>query len=432
MVMILIYKRNTSILSWAAFPRKHYGLIMVSAFLHPFAKPTRTDFRTLVRGQGAVVYDNQGNQYIDGMASLWYCAVGHGRSDMAESIARQAGTLAAYSTFDPFTNEPAEQLAEKLVSIGPMTDARVFFTSSGSEAVDTAMKLARLAHVQAGHPERTLIISRQRGYHGTAYGGTSAQGIPPNRDGYGPLVGDVEQVPADDIEALATVMSQRGNTIAAILVEPLQGAGGVFPPTEGYLEGVRRLCDQHGAFLIFDEVISGFGRLGTWFAAHKYNVRPDMVTFAKAVTSGYQPLGGVFVGPAVRQPLEADPAFFLRTGFTYSGHPTACAAALTNIEILEREDLLNRSLHIGKRLSTGLQALADDGMVAAIRGDGSVWAVSHHPHNDPVVIRDRMMNLGVITRAIGADANTFCPPFVISDAQIDQIIDVLAVALKAN
>ena len=405
---------------------------MVSAFLHPFAKPTRTDFRTLVRGQGAVVYDNQGKQYIDGMASLWYCAVGHGRSDMAESIARQAGTLAAYSTFDPFTNEPAEQLAEKLVSIGPMPDARVFFTSSGSEAVDTAMKLARLAHVQAGHPERTLIISRQRGYHGTAYGGTSAQGIPPNREGYGPLVGDVEQVPADDIEALATVMSQRGDTIAAVLIEPLQGAGGVFPPTEGYLESVRRLCDQHGAFLIYDEVISGFGRLGTWFAAHKYNVRPDMVTFAKAVTSGYQPLGGVFVGPAVRQPLEADPSFFLRTGFTYSGHPTACAAALTNIEILEREDMLNRSLHIGKRLSTGLQALADDGMVAAIRGDGSVWAVSHHPHNDPVVIRDRMMDLGVITRAIGTDANTFCPSFVISDAQIDQIIDVLATALKAH
>jgi len=432
MVMILIYESNTLAFLGAAFTRTHYGLIMVSAFLHPFAKPTRTDFRTLVRGQGAVVYDNQGNQYIDGMASLWYCAVGHGRSDMAESIARQAGTLAAYSTFDPFTNEPAEQLAEKLVSIGPMKDARVFFTSSGSEAVDTAMKLARLAHVQAGHPERTLIISRQRGYHGTAYGGTSAQGIPPNREGYGPLVGDVEQVPADDIEALATVMSQRGNTIAAILVEPLQGAGGVFPPTEGYLESVRRLCDQHGAFLIYDEVISGFGRLGTWFAAHKYNVRPDMVTFAKAVTSGYQPLGGIFVGPAVRQPLEADPAFFLRTGFTYSGHPTACAAALTNIEILEREDMLNRSLHIGKRLSTGLQSLADDGMVAAIRGDGSVWAVSHHPHNDPVVIRDRMMNLGVITRAIGTDANTFCPPFVISDAQIDQIIDVLATALKSN
>ncbi len=404
---------------------------MVSDFLHPFAKPTRTDFRTLVRGQGSVVYDNHGNQYIDAMASLWYCAVGHGRSDMAEAIARQAGTLAAYSTFDPFTNEPAEELAEKLVAVGPIPKSRIFFTSSGSESVDTAMKLARLAHVQAGHPERTLIISRQRGYHGTTYGGTSAQGIPPNREGYGPLVGDVEQVAADDIEAMATLMAQRGNTVAAVLVEPLQGAGGVFPPTEGYLESLRRLCDQHGAFLIFDEVISGFGRLGTWFAADHYKVVPDLMTFAKAVTSGYQPLGGVFVGPAVRAPLEADANFFLRTGFTYSGHPTACAAALKNIEILEREDLLARAVHIGRRLSSGLQSLADDGLIASIRGDGAVWAASHHTHRDPMVIRDKMLDLGVITRAIGADANTFCPPLVTSDAQIDQIVDTLATVLSA-
>jgi len=404
---------------------------VVSEFLHPFAKPTRTDFRTLVRGQGSVVYDNHGNQYIDAMASLWYCAVGHGRSDMAEAIARQAGTLAAYSTFDPFTNEPAEELAEKLVAIGPIPKSRIFFTSSGSESVDTAMKLARLAHVQAGHPERTLIISRQRGYHGTTYGGTSAQGIPPNREGYGPLVGDVEQVPADDIEAMATLMAQRGNTVAAVLVEPLQGAGGVFPPQDGYLQSLRRLCDQHGAFLIFDEVISGFGRLGTWFAAEHYKVVPDLMTFAKAVTSGYQPLGGVFVGPAVRAPLEADANFFLRTGFTYSGHPTACAAALKNIEILEREDLLARAVHIGKRLSSGLQSLADDGLIASVRGDGAVWAASHHPHRDPMMIRDKMLDLGVITRAIGADANTFCPPLVTSDAQIDQIVDTLATVLSA-
>ena len=404
---------------------------MVSDFLHPFAKPTRTDFRTLVRGQGSVVYDNHGNQYIDAMASLWYCAVGHGRSDMAEAIARQAGTLAAYSTFDPFTNEPAEELAQKLVAIGPIPKSRIFFTSSGSESVDTAMKLARLAHVQAGHPERTLIISRQRGYHGTTYGGTSAQGIPPNREGYGPLVGDVEQVPADDIEAMATLMAHRGNTIAAVLVEPLQGAGGVFPPQDGYLQSLRRLCDQHGAFLIFDEVISGFGRLGTWFAADHYKVVPDLMTFAKAVTSGYQPLGGVFVGPAVRAPLEADANFFLRTGFTYSGHPTACAAALKNIEILEREDLLARAVHIGKRLSSGLQSLADDGLIASVRGDGAVWAASHHPHRDPMMIRDKMLDLGVITRAIGADANTFCPPLVTSDAQIDQIVDTLATVLSA-
>jgi len=408
----------------------NYRLHMVSAFLHPFAKPTKSEFITLVRGQGAVVYDDHGNEYIDGMASLWYCAVGHGRSDIAAAIARQASTLAAYSTFDPFTNVPAERLAEMLVGIAPMIDSRVFFTSSGSEAVDTAMKLSRLAHLQAGQPEKTLIISRQRGYHGTAYGGTSAQGITPNREGYAPYVGDVAQVPADDVEALASLMSERRSTIAAVLVEPLQGAGGVFPPSEGYLESVRRLCDQHSAHLIYDEVISGFGRLGEWFAAHRYGVRPDMVTFAKAVTSGYQPLGGVFIGPAVRAAIESDPNFFLRTGFTYSGHPTACVAALTNLDIIEREGLVARALHVGQRLSDGLRSLAADGAVASVRGDGAVWAVGHHPGVDAFAVRDAMLRLGVITRAIGTDTNAFCPPLVIHDHQVDRIVDALASALK--
>ena len=191
-----------------------------------------------------------------------------------------------------------------------------------SDLIDTAMKLARIAHIQAGQPQRTLIISRVRGYHGTNYGGTSAQGIAPNRENFGPLVGDVVQVPADDIEALASLMASRGNEVAAVISEPVQGAGGIFPPTDGYLAALRKLCDQHGAYLIFDEVITGFGRLGTWFGAHFYDVQPDMITFAKSVTSGYQPLGGVLVGPAVHQPLAADPNFILRTGFTYSGHPT--------------------------------------------------------------------------------------------------------------
>ena len=400
---------------------------MPSAFLHPFAKPTRESFITLVKGKGAVVTDSQGRDYIDGMAALWYCAVGHGRTEIARVIAEQAETLAGYSTFDPFTNQPVEDLAAHLSSIAPMADSRVFFTSSGSEAVDTAMKLARLAHVQSGHPEKTVIISRQRGYHGTTYGGTSAQGIPPNREGYGPLVGDVLQVPADDLEALSVAMSNSQDRLAAVLIEPVQGAGGVFPPTEGYIEGARRLCDQHGAFLIFDEVISGFGRLGHWFAAHRFGVRPDLVTFAKAVTSGYQPLGGVFVGPAVRGPLEADPNFFLRTGFTYSGHPTACRAALKNIEIIESEGLVERAHHVGQRLSAGLHSLLSDGQVAAVRGDGAVWAVAQHSHIDPVKVRDRMLEHGVITRAVGTDTNTFCPPLVITDAQIDAIIDALAV-----
>jgi adenosylmethionine-8-amino-7-oxononanoate aminotransferase len=308
----------------------------------------------------------------------------------------------------------------------PMADPRVFFCGSGSEAVDTAMKLARLAQGLAGHPERTIIISRQRGYHGTNLGGTSAQGIAPNREGWGPLVPDVVQVPSDDAEALAVLMAEHGGRVAAVITEPVQGAGGVFPPTPGYLAELRRLCDHHGAFLVFDEVITGFGRLGQWFAADHYGVVPDMTTFAKAVTSGYQPLGGVFVGAGVRGPLEADPAYILRHGYTYSGHPGACAAGIANLAIMEREGLVDRAVPVGKRLGDGLLALAADGTIDHARGDGAVWAAGLRPDQDAMAIRDRMLAGGVITRAIGADTLTFCPPLVISDDQIDRIVDVLS------
>jgi putrescine---pyruvate transaminase len=313
---------------------------MPGAFLHPFAKPTRERFVTIARGEGALLWDADGNELVDAMASLWYCQVGHGRRAIADAVAAQISTIEAYSCFDPFTNAPADALAELIASLTPIADARIFFAGSGSEAVDSAMKLARLTHVQAGHPERQLIISRVRGYHGTNYGGTSAQGIALNRVGYGELLADVVQVPSDDIEALSVLMAEHADRLAAVITEPVQGAAGVYPPVEGYLAETRRLCDQHGALLIFDEVITGFGRMGTWFAAEHYGVTPDLTTFAKGVTSGYQPLGGVIVGRAVRDALEADPDFILRHGYTYSGHPAACAAALANIDIIEREGLL--------------------------------------------------------------------------------------------
>jgi adenosylmethionine-8-amino-7-oxononanoate aminotransferase len=402
---------------------------VTGAFLHPFARPARERFITLVRGEGALVYDADGTEYVDGMASLWYCAIGHGRTEMADAIAAQAATLAAYSCFDPFTNGPADELAEKLVGLTPMPGARVFFCQSGSEAVDTAMKLARLTHVLAGQPERTLIISRMRGYHGTNYGGTTAQGLPPNKEGWGPLVPDVEQVASDDIEALATLMSERGNQVAAVIAEPVQGAGGVWPPPEGYLHALRRLCDQHGALLIFDEVITGFGRLGRWFAADHYGVTPDLTTFAKAITSGYQPLGGVLVGRRAVEVLESDASYVLKTGYTYSGHATACAAGIANLAIMEREGLLDAARHVGQRLGAGLQSIADDGLVDHVRGEVAVWAIGMGEGQDAVKVRDRMLELGVITRAIGDHSCTFCPPLVISDEQIDRIIDTVAAAV---
>ena len=405
---------------------------MPSAFLHPFSAPTREKFITVVRGEGALLWDADGNELIDGMASLWYCAIGHGRREMADAVAAQMSTLETYSCFDPFTNAPADALAEKLVALSPLPSSRVFFCGSGSESIDTAMKLARLAHVQAGHPERTLIISRTRGYHGVNYGGTSAQGIVLNKVGYGPLVPDVVQVPSDDIEALATVMKERSPEIAAVLTEPVQGAGGVYPPSEGYLDGMRRLCDQHGAYLIFDEVITGFGRLGTWFGAQHYGVTPDFVTFAKAVTSGYQPLGGVFVGRAPLDALESDAAFFMRHGYTYSGHATVCAAGLKNLEIMEREGLVERAKHVGQRLGAGLQALAADGTIDHARGDGAVWAAGLRPDQNATAIRDHMLAGGAIVRALNADANLFCPPLVITDEQIDRLLDIFSTAVTAS
>ncbi len=401
----------------------------VPAFLHPFTPPSRTEFIRIVGGDGAVVWDDRGNRYIDGLASLWYVNVGHGRQEMIDAIADQAARLAAYHTFDPFTNEPADRLAERIVGIAPMTDTRVFFANSGSEAVDTAMKLARLVHRLEGHPERQVIISREHGYHGTNYGGTSAQGIAPNREGWGPLVGEVVNVPANNLEEVARVFSDRAGEVAAVLTEPVQGAGGVFPPPEGYLEGLRRLCDRHDALLIMDEVITGFGRLGRWFASEYYGVEPDLVTFAKAVTSGYVPLSGVIVGARSRAALEAEPEFVFRHGYTYSGHPLGCAAGLANLDIHESEGLLERATHVGRRLSDGLQSLYADGLVSDVRGVGAVWAVGMPEGTDAFAVRQRMIERGVIVRPLG-DSLAICPPLVIGDQQVDTIVDVLAEAVS--
>ena len=399
---------------------------MTGPLLHAFAKPSKTDFISIVRGKGSLLWDANGRQYIDAIGSLWYCQVGHGRTEIAEAVAAQISTLETYSTFDPFTNQKADELAAKLQSISALPQSRVFLCGSGSEAVDTAMKLARVAQGQAGHPERTIIISRMRGYHGTNYGGTSAQGLPLNKQGFGQLLPEVVQVDSDNLEDLAKFMSDNSKKIAAVIVEPLQGAGGVWPPPPGYLEGARKLCDQHGAFLIFDEVISGFGRMGTWFAANHYGVTPDMLCFAKGVTSGYQPLGGVYVGAAVREALESDPNFFLRHGYTYSGHSSVCAAALANLAIIEREGLVERAKHVGARLSKGLGALATDGTIDHVRGDGAVWAAGLKPDQNSVTIRDRMIELGVIARAINTDTVAFCPPLVVTDEELDTMIDTFA------
>lgn len=401
----------------------------VPALLHPFAEPRRTEYIEITGGSGAEVWDSTGMRYVDAMASLWYMNVGYGRTEIADRIGAEASKLGAFHIFEKFTVPTADELADRVVGLSPFDDGRVFLGSGGSDAVDTAMKLARIAQREAGHPERTVILSRQHGYHGTHFGGTAAQGLPPNQAGFGALVGDVVNVSGPDIERMARAFDEHEGRVCAVITEPLQGAGGVFPPPEGYLESLRTLCDEAGAYLIFDEVICGFGRLGTWFAAQRYGVTPDMITFAKAVTSGYLPLGGVITGPAVNAALEANEGFLLRHGYTYSGHPVSCAAGLACLDILEGENLLGRVPAIGQRLSAGLQALLADGLVTDVRGEGAVWAVGLDEPRDPYAVRDTMLEGGVIVRPLPGNSLALCPPLVITEEQIDRVVDTMAAAL---
>ena len=376
-----------------------------------------------------MLYDNTGKGYVDGMASLWYSNIGYGRADVADVVADQLKTV-VHHTFPPYTNQPAEDLAAKLADLSPMPGSRIFFTSSGSEAVDTALKIARIAHKLAGNPERTILVSRGRGYHGTNYGGTSVQGIKPNQELFDPLVGDTIQIDPDSFGALEAVFAEHGDRIAAFITEPVQGAYGVYPPPPGYLTKVRELCDRYGAYMILDEVICAFGRLGTWFAAEYFDVQPDLITFAKAVTSGYVPLGGVFVSQKVREPLESDPSFILRTGYTYSAHPAACAAGLKCLEITEKEGLMEQAVRIGDQLEAGFKALAAEDLIAEERGEVAVRAVRLHPDQDAVAVRDKMLEGGAIARPVPENALAYCPPLVTTESQVDHLVETLTNAIK--
>jgi putrescine aminotransferase len=398
----------------------------MSALLHPFARPAATDFVRMVRGSGAVVWDDQGKRYVDGLASLWYCNVGHARAEIAEAVAQQMQVLETYHCFERFSNAPAEELAERLAALAPVPGSRVFLTSGGSEAVDTALKLSRSAHAQAGQPERTLVVSRTPSYHGVTYGAMTLTGLPLNRKDFGPGIGDVVQVDKDDLDAVRQVFETNPGRVAAVFAEPVVGAGGVWPPAPGYLQGLRELCDAHGAHLVLDEVICGFGRLGTLFAGTHFGVAADITTFAKGVTSGYVPLGGALVAPSVHGPLSADPDFVLRHGYTYSGHGAAAVAALACLDITEREGLVDRATAIGRRLEPQLRALLDDGLVTDVRGVGALWAVSVP---DPVAVRDRMLDDGVIVRPIAPATLAICPPLVIGDDDLDAIAAALRRAL---
>ena len=396
--------------------------------LHAFAPPAKAeaDFVNIVRGEGSLLWDDAGNEYVDGLASLWYCQVGHGRTEIVDAVAEQMRRLEAYNIFDPFTNEPAAQAAAMIVERSPHPDGRVFLGCSGSEAVDTVLKMVRQYHQLAGDAERQVVVRRTHGYHGTNFGGTSAQGIAPNREGWGDLVPHFEEIPNDDLEAAATLFADRGDRIAAVISEPIQGAGGVHLPPDGYLEGLRRLCDDHGALLVFDEVISGFGRTGQWFGAQHFGVTPDLITFAKGVTSGYLPLSGVIASRRVCEAFE-EPGFVFRTGYTYSGHPASCAAGIANLELMDAEGLVERAHHVGGRIRSGLEALQADGLIESWRGTGAVYAAELG--RDSIPARNEMMANGVIVRPIGT-CLAICPPLIITDDEVGRVLDTMAEALR--
>ena len=404
---------------------------------HPFADmhAVRGNEFVIARGDGAVVWDEDGKEYIDGTASLWNVNVGHGRTEIVEAAMAQMRELASYQVFGVFANRPALDLAERLASLAPLDDPRIFLGSGGGDAIDTAAKLARRYFAAIGQPDRTHLISRTQGYHGTHGMGTSIGGIPANREGIGPIDPDVSVVAYDSVGALGAEIDRLGaDRVAAVFVEPVIGAGGVLLPPPGYIEGVAALCERTGVLFVCDSVIAGFGRLGSWFGIERFGVRPDLLTFAKGVTSGYLPLGGVVVGAKVAAPFWEEGAWF-RHGPTYSGHPTVCAAALANLDIMEREGLLERGNELEGEMAAALAPLADHALVGEIRaGIGALGAVAFSrdalaeapdlAQRTFAAARER----GVLVRGL-ADAIALSPPLVITREQVDRAAEVIGDAL---
>src|SRR3954452_23372235 len=341
------------------------------AFWHPFADMAavaRSEF-VIDRGEGPWVYDEAGNRYLDGTASLWYANLGHGRTEIADAVAAQMKRIEAYHTFADVGNRPANRLCERLAGHAPFPNAKVFLTSGGGDSIEVAAKLARRHFVNLGQPERVHLISRTQGYHGTHGFGTSLGGIEPNVSNWGPLIPQTSTVPYDSLPALEAEIAKVGpDKVAAFFCEPVIGAGGVLLPPEGYIQGAADLCAEHGILLVIDSVICGFGRLGTWFGIERWpDVTPDMITFAKGVTSGYIPLGGVVIADHIARPFFDEPGQMFRHGATYAGHPAACAASLAVLDIYEAEDLIVRGQQLERPLADALGTLADHPAVSEIR-----------------------------------------------------------------
>ncbi len=404
----------------------------------------------LLEGARGMYYQDQhGRQILDGIAGLWCCNAGHCHPQITAAIQAQAGRL-DYATAFQLGHPGAFELATRLADLAPAGLDHVFFTNSGSEAVDTALKIARAFHQRNGEPQRTRLVGRQRGYHGVGFGGISVGGIEANRRLFGPLLPDVEHLSSTHLpernafsrgqpdngveladELADMIASGEPDTIAAVIVEPVAGSAGVLVPPAGYLQRLRELCDRHGILLIFDEVITGLGRLGSATAADYFGVRPDLMTLAKALTNGTVPMGAVLVDGRIHEGFMQGPeqAIELFHGYTYSGHPLAAAAALASLDVYADEGLFARARELAPIFEQALHQLAGAPHVIDVRNLGLMGAIELEPRADAPTQRAQAVfreafERGILIRTT-ADTIALTPPLIISEAQIGQIVETL-------
>ena len=430
----------------------------LNAFWLPFT-PNRSFKkrpRLISKSKDMHYYTPEGRAILDATAALWCCNAGHNRKPIVEAIQRQAGELDFSPTFQ-FAHPLAVQLASRIASLAPADLDHVFFCNSGSEAADTALKIAIAYHNVRGQGSRQRLLGRERGYHGVGFGGISVGGMVNNRKYFGGLLTGVDHLPAtynrqhqaftkgepewgghlaEALEGLVTLHD--GSNIAAVIVEPMAGSTGVLPPPKGYLQKLRAICDKYGILLIFDEVITGFGRLGYPFAAERYGVVPDMITFAKGVTSGTVPMGGVIVRKGIYDAFMNGPehAIELFHGYTYSGHPLACAAGLATLDVYRDENLFERVKTLEPIWADAIMGLKDLPNVVDIRCVGLTGAIDLAPIAGSVGLRGYKLlehsfhEEGIMLRLSG-DTIELTPPFIISEDQIGEVMDKVASSIKA-